>query len=130
MGNLGTSKEIFLEQFLKWWGIYFALIIGFFVLNTLLNGRMPNGDVSLVIIAATVCTALGSLMAISHYYLIYNKYWHKRRYGIYLLLSICLIGSFILLDAMVFYLVMGSERFLHDGIFHIIFVSIERVMYM
>jgi len=127
MESLRVNKRIFLHEFLKWWGIYFVFIIAFFLIHTIFSSGGPMGDISMVIMAAIVCTALGSWMAVSHYYFIYIKYW-QRRSAIYLLLSICLIGLFILIDGVLFYLLKGGEHFLHDGLSRIIFGCFERVM--
>ena len=120
------NKRILLQQFLIWWGMY-LLFMAALILWMITVGRTKNADLFLIV-AALECTAMGSLMAIAHYYGLYQRYFVAQKYLLYFFLLGCFIGIFVLLDAVLFYFQIGGERFFADGLSRVIFVVLERVM--
>ena len=128
MESLSINKRTFLLQFLIWWGIYFVFVTGVVYFPHRLAGR-EHGPVLHDIIIGIECTSLGALMAISHYYLLYRRYFTQKKYLAYVALAICFIGLFVLLDNVLFYFQIGSTRFWSDKFSRLLFINFERVMY-
>ncbi len=125
METVSPNRRLVVNQFLTWWGLYFLFLISVLFVHFWLNGQECSFH---DIIASIGCTGLASLMAISHYYLLYNKYLTKRNYLVYFALTICFIGLFIFLDAVLFYSQVGRLRFFSVTAGRMFITLLSRVM--
>ena len=127
MEAVGTNKRMLLQQFFLWWIIYLIFMC------TLMFLMWYAGREKEILLrnlwVGMECTALGVVMAVSHYYGLYTRYFTRKKYLIYLILSVGFIGLFILLDFILFYFQIDRTRFYSDTISHLLYINLQRVMY-
>ena len=114
-----------LQQFLVWWSIYFIFMC------TLILIMPSHGEEKMplnLLITTIECTALGSIMAISHYYMLYKRFFAHKKHLIYFILTACFIGLFIFFDFILFRLQVGPDIFKNRPNLNL-YISSERVMH-
>ena len=121
------NKGFIVSQFFLWWGIYFLFFILVFLVPMRLVGRV-QGPAWHDIVLTVGCTGLAAAMAVSHYYLLYRTYLAEKKYFIYLASVIGFFALFILLDAILFYTQIGTERFFSDTASRMLVILSSRVL--
>jgi len=114
-------------QFLLWWAVCFAVITTVFIIPF----RLTNGTVTPLsqdLLLAFECAVLASLMAIVHYYFLFDRYMPQKKYLIYVAASTGLVATFILIDFLLFRFQIGTYFFLRNTPENLIFVNCERVI--
>jgi hypothetical protein len=126
MDEKTVNLRVLTEQFLLWWGIYYAFLMAVFTMPM----RISAGEVTPIvhdILLTAECTALASLMAIIHYYFLFRRYAMQKKYPMYFITTLGLITVFILIDFMLFRFQIGEYFFLHNTPEHLLVVNCERV---
>ena len=121
--NLGELSK----QFLLWWLIFFAFITAALIIPM----RFYNEAVTPIIhdiLLTFECAALASLMAIIHYYFMFDRYVAQKKYLIYIATTAGLIITFILIDFLLFRFQIGAYFFLKHTPSHLIYVNCQRVL--
>ncbi len=127
METVSANKRMLLQQFLLWWMIYFIFMCTLIFLMWY-AGREKEILLRNLLVGVE-CTALGAVMAVSHYYGLYTRYFTRKKYLIYLILSVGFIALFILLDFILFYFQIGRTKFYSDTVGHLLYINLQRVMY-
>ena len=119
------NRRAFTQEFFAWWGVYIVFLT-LVMLVMRFTGHTHN-TFSHDFLLSVDLAAFAALMAVSHYYLLFREYFLQKKYLVYIVLDICLVGVFILLDALLFWVQTGGGSFSGSfvGMLH---VNFKRVL--
>ena len=93
-----VNRKRVVQEFFAWWGMYIIFLIA--LLLILSATGITHTSLTRDFLLGVDLAALGALMSVSHYYLAFIPFFKARKFPAYLLMLVCLVGVFVLLDAL------------------------------
>ena len=121
-----VNRKSVVQEFFAWWGIYIVFLITLLLILSVTG--ITKISLTRDILLGVDYAALGALMAVSHYYLLYLPFFKEKKYPLYLILLVILIAVFMVLDVVLVWIQTWGNMSFSDPLNRMFGVHFRHVM--